>query len=96
MVYSIDIDNTICTDTNGQYHFARPMRDRIEKVNRLFDEGHTIILETGRHWNNLPMTVQQLHTWGVKYHTLVMGKVPADIKVDDKAIDDVSFFRGML
>ena len=49
MRYCIDIDNTICTPTVGRdYHKAEPWQDRIDKVNKLYDEGDYIIYFTAR------------------------------------------------
>ena len=31
-----------------------------------------------------PMTENQLKTWGVKYHKLILGKPSYDVYVDDK------------
>ena len=33
------------------------------------------------------MTIDQLGSWGVKHHQLVMGKIHYDILIDDKAIN---------
>ena len=49
MRYCIDIDGTICTPTVGRdYHKAEPWKDRIAKINKLYDEGHYIIYFTAR------------------------------------------------
>ena len=49
MRYCIDIDNTICTPTVGRdYHKAEPWTDRIDKVNKLYDDGDYIIYFTAR------------------------------------------------
>ena len=37
-------------------------------------------------------TVQQLGTWGVKYHSLFLGKPSGDVYVDDKGVKDAEFF----
>ena len=97
MVYCIDIDGTLCEQAKSveEYGRSNPYPDRIRKVNGIFEEGHTVILFTGRHWNHLHVTLKQLSEWGVKYHTLMMGKPVADIYVDDRAIDDIDFFEGM-
>ena len=43
MRYCIDIDGTICTPTIGRdYHKAEPWMDRIEVINKLYDEGKEI------------------------------------------------------
>ena len=47
MKYVVDIDNTICTPTVGRnYEDAQPWHTRIDKINKLYDEGHTIVLTT--------------------------------------------------
>ena len=104
MKYVFDIDGTICTQTDGDYSKAEPLKDRIEKNNKLFDENHVIIYLTargmGRTNNNVvesyklfyDFTKKQLDDWGVKYHDLFLGKPAADIYVDDKGIKDVKFY----
>jgi len=88
--YCFDIDGTICTDTNGDYALAKPFESRIAHVNALYLEGHTIKFFTARgsttriDWRAL--TEEQLAGWGVRYHTLIMGKPFADLFIDDKAI----------
>jgi len=104
MTYVFDIDGTICTVTDGEYGSALPMHDRIEKVNELYDEGHSIIFQTARgmgRTNNdslrvyqlfYELTKNQLDEWGVKYHSLFLGKPAGDIYIDDKGIKDEDFF----
>lgn len=48
MKYCIDIDGTICSDTRGVYEFAQPYIDRIEKINKLYEEGNHIVYFTAR------------------------------------------------
>ena len=38
--YCFDLDNTLCTQTNGKYEEAIPFVDRIARVNGLFEDGH--------------------------------------------------------
>lgn len=95
--YCVDIDGTICTNTDGDYALAKPFESRIHHVNALYDAGHTISFFTARgsttgiDWRAL--TEEQLSKWGVRYHTLIMGKPHADLFIDDKAIraDDYSW-----
>ena len=101
--YVFDIDGTIC-EINGDYTTSTPLTNRIDKVNALYDEGHTIIFQTargmGRSDNNAPhaiemfydFTERQLKEWNVKYHKLFLGKPAGDIYVDDKGINDQNFF----
>jgi histidinol phosphatase-like enzyme len=104
MVYVFDIDGTICLNENSEYEKSVPMLDRIEKINKLYEEGNTIIFQTargmGRSGNStafayakfFELTQEQLKSWGVKYHSLFLGKPAADIYVDDKGINDADFF----
>jgi capsule biosynthesis phosphatase len=105
MRYVIDIDGTICTNTNGNYEKAIPYKDRIDKVNKLYDEGNTIIYFTARgmktfnndiskvnkKWYNF--TQKQLSDWNVKFHRLILGKPQSDIYIDDKGVNDNDFFK---
>jgi len=104
MVYVFDIDGTICVNSNSDYENSIPLDDRIKKINRLYDEGNTIVFQTargmGRSDNSsafayakfFEMTEQQLHEWGVKYHSLFLGKPAGDFYIDDKGIRDEDFF----
>tara|TARA_R110000824_G_scaffold197409_13_gene380878 strand:- start:4064 stop:4375 length:312 start_codon:yes stop_codon:yes gene_type:complete len=95
-IYYVDIDGTICTITNGQYHKAQPLMDNINKVNRLHDEGNTIIYWTARgsisniDW--LEVTKNQLDEWGVKYDDVRVGKPHYDYFICDKATNSATFF----
>ena len=89
MLIYCDIDGTICT-TKGGYPNAKPIKENIEKINRLFDEGHTIVYWTARgrttgiDWTAL--TGQQLVRWGCKFHDIIMSSKPAyDLLIDDKS-----------
>ena len=82
------------------------MQDRIDKVNALYDEGHTIIFQTARGMGrsgNSPayayqaferLTKQQLVDWGVKHHGVFLGKPAGDVYVDDKGCKDEDFFAN--
>jgi hypothetical protein len=91
LIYCFDIDGTLCTITDGDYARAEPFADRIAMVNALHDAGHVIKLFTARgsttgiDWRDL--TAQQMETWGVRYHELILGKPEADIFIDDKAFN---------
>lgn len=99
MIYCFDLDNTLCLTKSNIYEESKPIKERIETVNRLYEEGNTIIIDTargcvsGKNW--WYFTVEQLKRWGVKFHTLRTGiKFGADIFVDDRAFNDKDFFDG--
>ena len=96
MKYIVDIDGTICNNTNGDYKDAVPFQDRIKHFNQLFDQGHEIHYWTARGGNTgldwTELTTQQLDTWEVKYTSLKLGKPPYDYWIDDKAFNVESYF----
>ena len=107
MKYIFDLDGTLCDTPWGvgpdgkegpQYYEATPFLDRIEKVNQLYEEGHTIVVETargqvsGKDW--LPFTKGQIDEWGIKHHKLRAGvKFAADYYIDDKGINADEYFK---
>lgn len=105
-VFSIDIDGTVCEEYAPDGVEIRPItkrlpfKDRIEKINKLYDEGNYIIYYTARglksgrgeqHYR--PITEQQLGEWGCKYHELVFKSHDIDIFVDDRSIHPDQFFE---
>lgn len=94
LVICVDLDGTLCTNTNGDYMTAEPIFENIAKVNKLFEEGHTIIIDsargssTGISW--LDFTAYQLNSWECKYDMLYVGeKLEYDVIVDDKAVKPI-------
>ena len=100
MKYMIDVDGTICNNTNGDYQSAVPFVDRIEHFNKLFDEGHEIHYWTARGSNSgidwTTLTRQQFANWQVKYTTLKLSKPVYDIWIDDKAINVETYFEDLV
>jgi mannose-6-phosphate isomerase-like protein (cupin superfamily) len=98
MIYCIDIDETLCHSIEDDYAHSVPCPMAIAKVNKLYGEGHTIKLFTGRgsfdntDWR--PFVEKQLKKWAVKYHELVMGKPHADVFIDDKAINTMDWMEN--
>ena len=94
--FAFDIDGVICETQNGDYKNSVPNKKSIKKINALHAEGNKIIIFTARYMgkNNesidlaynegYEFTKKQLDRWGVKYHTLKMGKPTYDIIIDDK------------
>ena len=98
MLIYVDIDETICESPEDRdYTKAQPIKERIEKINKLFDEGNTIVYWTARgtmtgiDWYQV--TQKQFEIWGVKYHDLKMGKPAYDLVIDDKNIKSDTFFN---
>jgi hypothetical protein len=93
----VDIDETICHretsidfGTTHDYTKAKPITENIEKINRLYEEGHTIVYWTARgsrkQIDHTELTKKQLKTWGAKYHELRVDKPFYDLFIEDKAL----------
>ena len=106
MRFCFDLDGTIC-DTpcdpdghNQRYWDALPIPFMVETVNRLYDEGHYIIIMTargrgsGKNWTS--QTEKSLKEWGVKYHELepMFHKPNADLFIDDKGTNVFDWILG--
>lgn len=97
--FVFDIDGTLCTNTDGEYSKATPFYERIAIVNKLYEEGNTIVLQTargnttGKDWYEFTYT--QLLSWNLKFHSLITGSKPfGDIYIDDKGVSDDIFFSN--
>lgn len=92
MTYVIDIDNhilfsdVIICQTCGRFSYIlkKVDHDEIRKINQKYDDGDTIIFQTGRGWDIFNITKEQLAIAGVKYHCLIMGK-PVGIYIDKES-----------
>jgi histidinol phosphatase-like enzyme len=96
-VIYVDIDETICRretsidfGTTHDYTKAKPIVENIEKINKLYNEGNTIVYWTARgsrkqkDWTDL--TKRQLDSWGAKYHELRTDKPFYDLFIEDKSL----------
>lgn len=96
--YIIDIDGTICNTSGNDYSNSIPIKNRIQKINSLYDQGHYIKYMTARgatsKIDHNDLTVHQLNSWGCKYHELSAGeKEHYDFWIDDKAQNAKDFFN---
>ena len=101
-VIFVDVDETIChygMKRTGavDYSKAIPYKDRISKINKLYDEGNTIVYwtargtKTGINWFHV--TLNQLNTWGCRFTELRLGKPFYDLFIDDKNINSENYFN---
>lgn len=85
----VDIDNTICHTQGSDYKNSVPIPEHIDKINRLYDEGHTIVYWTARGGRSkieyTDLTLNQLKSWGCKFCELRMNEKPSyDLLICDK------------
>lgn len=97
-VICFDLDGVLCTNSNGNYINAKPIKRNISLVNKLYIDGYKVKIFTARFMGRSKdkksiavkkakkITIQQLKSWKVQYHNLIFGKPSYDILVDDKAL----------
>ena len=109
-IYAFDLDDTLCERDEGlehlgvdKYKHSRPLPKMINKVNELYDNGHTIYIYTARGMSQFNgdvnkiiselyvLTLDSLKEWGVKHHGLIMGKIHYDLLIDDKSLGKDNF-----
>ena len=91
MIYCFDIDGTICNTPGSNYHESTPDLRVINRINELYEAGHTILFFTARGASSgmgwTEFTNSQLKSWGVSYHNLITNQKPTfDLLIDDKCI----------
>ena len=96
-IFCFDLDNTLCTTSNSNYKKSKPKKKVIELINKLYNSGHIIKINTarymGRNNDNIKLankqgykkTFNQLIKWGLKFHKLYITKPASDIYIDDKS-----------
>ena len=94
--YFIDLDNTLCNTTNGDYPNSAPIKERIDYVNELKLLGNYIVIWTARgsksNIDYTELTARQLKEWGIQYDELLLGKPDYDVYLDDKSFNIDSVF----
>ena len=82
MVIAVDIDGVIAIPNGDNKHEqCRVVEGAAEAMRFLKKAGHTLILYTARPEIDREVTVQWMHDNGIKYDSLVMDKVKADIYI---------------
>lgn len=101
--FVFDIDDTICNNKNRDYENAEPIKEVIDKINYLYDNGATIKLYTSRGMvscngdlekiiaKNNDVLKRWLEKNNVKYNELIFGKPLGDLYIDDKAMNVKEF-----
>jgi histidinol phosphatase-like enzyme len=101
----VDIDGTIAVNRDAlrianpsaEYEDTYPFHNRIQIINNLYDQGHTIVYWTARGASSgkdhTELTKKQLKEWGAKYHRLDIGNKPHfDMYICDKSYNSESWF----
>ena len=96
MIIYVDVDNTICKTNGMNYSDSVPLYENINKINKLYKEGHNIVYWTARGTrtglNHFNLTYKQLNEWKCDFHELRMGKPVYDLFIDDKNLNALLHF----
>ena len=83
---AVDIDGTICTEERTfERPLAMPLAGAADALRQLKANGNTVILWTGRGWEQYKVTKRWLDDNGMVYDQILMGKPIVDIFIDDRA-----------
>jgi len=89
--YIFDIDGTIMEQkTETTYHLAKPFKQMIKKINKLYDDGNKIYFYTARPMEDAVFTNVQLTKLGLKFHHIFFGKPVGESPETTFYIDDRS------
>ncbi len=98
MIVYVDVDETICiTPEDRNYENSTPIKKNIKKINKMYDNGDTIVYWTARgtvsgiDWTET--TKKQLKEWGAKHHDVKLGKPHFDMYICDKSFNAMEFFN---
>jgi len=90
-VVAVDLDGTLCLEPenfnpyNPDYRNRKPFKQTILKINELYKEGWFVIIYTSRYKEDLFETRAWLNENHVKYHHIELGKLRADLYIDQLA-----------
>lgn len=85
-----------------KYLHCVPNYENINLANNLYDVGYNIVIYTARGMSQFQgdvrkveenlrdLTESHLKDWGVRYHSLVFGKIHYELLIDDKALNSVN------
>jgi len=90
--FCFDMDGVICNLDHDDYEHRTPIQDTLDLMDDLYYEGHTIIINTGRHILHMPNTKDWLEKNKVSYNHIQFGKPVADVYIDDKGLRFNGYF----
>ena len=95
-----DLDGTLCTKRKSgeTYKDVQPIQSMVDQLNKFYDEGHTIIINTARNMatqnndvgkvmqNIGELTLRWLREHNIRYHSIVFGKPYGMCYCDDRSV----------
>ena len=90
----IDLDGTICSEEKTfSRGMAKPLVGAKKTLDKLKEQGHTIIIYSARSWNEYEMTIKWLNDNQIPYDQVILGKPVGDYWIDDRAVNFKSWSK---
>jgi len=88
LVIAVDLDKTLTTNTvwHTEDNEPEPNKEMINTINELH-KSNFIVIHTARRHELYELTIKWLNKHGVNYHSISMGKMAADVYIDDKSVN---------
>jgi hypothetical protein len=90
-IIAVDLDNVICYNLTNTYNHLellelKPNHKIIRLMYELMNQGHQVVIHTARREQDREVTKEWLLEHRVPYNDLVMGKLKANLYIDDRAL----------
>jgi uncharacterized HAD superfamily protein len=105
LTIAVDIDGTVADSSQVNFDLVDsdpselmksvPIKGSREAVQKLYDEGHTIVFHTSRNHKSKEVTEAWLKKHGFPFHHLEMRKLVAHVYIDDRAINGCSWHEAL-
>jgi len=82
---AVDLDGVLCYESKP-YKNCQPIKENITMVNLLYKQNNRIVIYTSRRKIDRKITLKWLKKFNIHYHLLIMGKLKADIYIDDRSL----------
>lgn len=83
----IDLDGTICSEEKQfSRALAKPLPGSANFLQKLKQQGHTVIIYSARTWAEYEVTIEWLNSNFIPFDQLILGKPIGDYWIDDRAI----------
>jgi len=91
MIIYLEIDDVICELTKDGEYISN--KSRIEKINKLYQDGNTVIYWTSRSADKLNLTLNQFKKWEVFYTQIKFERYKYDIFLDKGNLKIEEYFK---
>jgi len=92
LTIAVDLDGVLCYGEYWGKENVKPNTENIKFINEL-SLSHYIVIHTARRREWAKHTINWLHRYNVRYHAIHFDKMPADVYIDDKAVNIIEHFK---